>query len=69
MKIGEISDVIESSVGFHIIQVVDKRGEGIKPIESVKEEIIGKIGDEKMEKKFEEWLNEQREKAHIEVKL
>lgn len=69
LKIGEISDVIESSVGFHIIQVVDKRGEGIKPIESVKEEIIGKIGEEKMEKKFEEWLNEQREKAHIEVKL
>jgi parvulin-like peptidyl-prolyl isomerase len=69
LKIGEISDVIESPIGFHIIQVVDKRGEGVKPIESVREEIIGRIGDEKMENKFEEWLNEQREKAHIEVKL
>ena len=69
LKIGEISDVVESPVGFHIIQVVDKRGEGIKPMESVKEEIMGKIGNEKVEKKFEEWLNEQRKKAHIEVKL
>lgn len=69
LKVGEISDIIESSVGFHIIQVVDKRGEGIKPIESVRDEIVGTIGNEKVEKKFEEWLIEQREKAHIEIKL
>jgi peptidyl-prolyl cis-trans isomerase SurA len=69
LNIGEISDVIESQVGFHIIQVVDKRGEGVKPIESVKEEIIETIGNKKVEKKFEEWLIEERKRSHIEVKL
>jgi parvulin-like peptidyl-prolyl isomerase len=65
----QISDVIESSVGFHIIRVVDRRGAGIKSIESVREEIREKIDQEKMEKKFEEWLDLLRTKSHIEIKL
>jgi len=66
---GEISEIIESPIGFHIIQVIDKRGAGIKPIESVREEIIGKIGSVKVEKKFQEWLKKQREKSLIEIRL
>ncbi|MDI6776047.1 MAG: SurA N-terminal domain-containing protein [Syntrophales bacterium] len=64
-----ISDIIESPMGFHIIRVVDKRGGGIKPLESVREEIKEKIEDEKMDKKYEEWIGELRAKSHIEIKL
>jgi len=69
LKMGEVSDVIESPVGFHIIKIIGKRGAGIKPIEEVREEIIEKIGNEKMKKKFEEWLKELREKSLIEIRL
>lgn len=69
LKKGEISDIIETSVGFHIIQVVDKRGAGIKPPESVREEIIEKLGSKKIEEKFQEWLEEQRNKSLIEIRL
>jgi parvulin-like peptidyl-prolyl isomerase len=69
LNTGEISDVIESPVGFHIIQVIDKRGKGVKPVESVREEIIEIIGNKKVEKKFEEWLIEERKRSHVEVKL
>jgi peptidyl-prolyl cis-trans isomerase SurA len=69
LGVGEMSDVIESAIGLHIITIVDKRGEGIKSFESVKEEIVEKIGKEKVEKKFEEWIREERTKAHIEIKL
>jgi len=69
LKEGEISGVLESPVGFHIIRIMDKRGAGIKPIEEVREEIIAKIGTEKGKKKFEEWLKEMREKSHIEIRL
>ena len=65
----EISDVIESQMGFHIIRVVDKRGGGIKPLESVREEIREKIEDEKMEKKYEGWMEELRERSHIEIRF
>lgn len=65
----EISDVIESPVGFHIIRVIDKRGAGLKPIATVRDEIIHKIEEQKMDKKYEEWIKELRNKSHIEIKL
>jgi parvulin-like peptidyl-prolyl isomerase len=69
LKKGEMSGIIETSVGFHIIQVLDKRGAGIKPPESVREEIVEKLGSKKVEEKFQEWLKEQRKKALIEIRL
>lgn len=69
LPINHISGVIESSVGFHIIQVIDRRGAGLKAVESVREEIREKIDQEKMEKKYGEWLEELRKKSHIEIKL
>jgi peptidyl-prolyl cis-trans isomerase SurA len=69
LPLNQISGVIESSVGFHIIQVIDRRGAGFKAIENVREEIREKIDREKMEKKFGEWLDELRKKSHIEIKL
>jgi len=69
MNRGETSDVIETRVGFHIIQVLDRRGAGLKPVEEVRDEIREKIGGAKMETKFEEWLEDQRKKAHIDVRL
>ena len=55
-------------MGFHIIRVVDRRG-GIKPLESVREEIREKIEEEKMDKKHGEWIGELRKKSHVEIKL
>lgn len=69
LPLNQISGVIESSVGFHIVQVIDRRGAGLKAIGSVREEIREKIDREKMEKKYGEWIGELRKKSHIEIKL
>ncbi len=69
LKKDEISGVIESPAGFHIIKVIDKRGAGIKPIASVREEIKTKIEQEKMDKKYEEWIKDLRSKSIIEIRL
>jgi peptidyl-prolyl cis-trans isomerase SurA len=69
LSLNQISGIIESSVGFHIIKVIDRRGAGFKSLESVREEIREKIDQEKMEKKFEEWMDALRTKSHIEIKM
>ena len=69
LPLEQVSEVIESSMGFHIIKVVDKKGAGLKPIAIVREEIKAKIEDEKLDKKFEEWISSVRDKSHIEIKL
>jgi len=69
LKTGETSKIVESPIGFHIIKIMDKRGEGIKPLDSVREEIMRKIGNKKIEKKFQKWLKEKREKSLIEIRL
>jgi peptidyl-prolyl cis-trans isomerase SurA len=69
LKVGQTSDIIESTIGFHIIKVIDKRGAGLKPLADVQAEIRGKLEDGKMDKKYEQWLQELRMKYHIEIKL
>lgn len=69
LPLNQMSEVIESSLGFYIIKVVDKKGAGLKPITMVREEIKSKIEDEKLDKKFDEWISSVRAKSHLEVKL
>jgi peptidyl-prolyl cis-trans isomerase SurA len=69
LPVEQVSDVIESSLGFHIIKVIDKKGAGLKPIAVVREEIKAKLEDEKLDKKYEEWMSSVRAKAHVEIKL
>ena len=69
LKVGEVSDIVESPAGFHIIQLLDRRGAGIKSLQSVREEILNKLTIEKSEKKFEEWMTDLRKKSHIEIRL
>jgi peptidyl-prolyl cis-trans isomerase SurA len=69
LRKGELGGVVESPIGFHIIKVLDKRGAGVKPIEEVREEIIGRISEEKTEEKFQEWFRKLREKSHIDIRL
>lgn len=69
LPLNQISPVIETSAGFHILQVTDRRGAGLKDIESVRGEIREKLENEKMEKKYEEWLAELRKQSHVEIKL
>ncbi len=69
LKVGETSDVIESPLGFHIIQIVDKRGAGAKPLSAVRGEIDDIIGREKAEKKYADWMAELRKRSYIEIRL
>ncbi|MEN6375732.1 MAG: peptidylprolyl isomerase [Smithella sp.] len=66
---GQVSNLIQSSDGFHIIMVVDKRGAGHKTIAAVREEIKAKLEDEKLEKKYDEWITSVRKRSHIDIRM
>jgi parvulin-like peptidyl-prolyl isomerase len=61
--------VIETALGYHILAVVDKRGAGLKPLPAVRDEIKAKIEDEKVAKKYDEWIDGIRKKSFIDVRL
>jgi peptidyl-prolyl cis-trans isomerase D len=43
LKKGDVTDIVESEFGYHIIKVEDVVNEAIKPFESVKEEVHKKV--------------------------
>jgi peptidyl-prolyl cis-trans isomerase SurA len=69
LKVNELSPVIESPIGFHILKVIDRRGKGVKSLAAVREEIKEEITNEKMEKKLQDWIQELRKKSYVEVRL
>ena len=66
---GGISDVIETSEGFHIVRLEDKKPKQFRPYEQVRTEIQGLVFQQKNEDGFQTWLGDLKNKAYIEVKF
>lgn len=68
MPVGQVSDVLETELGFHIVMVVDKRGEGLKSMSEVRHEIRTKIENEKASQKYDEWIEGVRKKSFVDIR-
>jgi peptidyl-prolyl cis-trans isomerase SurA len=66
---GGVSDIIESTGGFHIFRVDDKKPKQYRPFEEVKYEIQGLVFEQKSEDVFQSWLANLKNKAYIEIKF
>ncbi len=68
MKPGEVSELVVTPAGFHIIKLEERIKGKVKPFESVKAEIEDAIYRKKSEERFNQWAKELRSKASVEVK-
>lgn len=68
LKPGEISDLVSTPIGFHIIRLESKASGMVKPFESVKGDIEEILYRKKSEERFNQWAKELRGKATVEIK-
>ncbi len=69
LKVGEISDLVNSPMGFHILRVLERKGGEPKPFAEVQNKIRDEMIQVEAEKKYNEWMKDLKSKAYIQIKL
>jgi peptidyl-prolyl cis-trans isomerase SurA len=69
MQKGEVSEVIQSSHGFHILKVTDVRAGSIAPFEEIKAQVTEDYYREEVTRLYAKWLDDLKNRSKVEVKL
>jgi peptidyl-prolyl cis-trans isomerase SurA len=64
---GQISDVVRTRIGFHIIRLEARQAASMRPFAEVQEELKSEILRDKTERKYQEWLESLRQQAYIKI--
>ena len=64
---GEVSDVIRTRVGLHLIRLEDRQVDSFESFDDVKEELQNALLIEKTEAKYQEWLEALRLQAYVKI--
>ncbi len=67
LQVGEVSGLVKSQFGWHIIKKLGETPGGIQPYEEVKDLIKGRLEQEARTKTWNDYLAKLKEKAKIEI--
>jgi peptidyl-prolyl cis-trans isomerase SurA len=69
LKDGEVSDPVRTKFGWHVIKVEERRASAVKPFEEMKDQLRERLLKDQLEKYTEQYVQELRQNAVIDVKI
>ncbi len=69
LEVGEVSSVIQTSRGFHIVKVLDKRERQKMTKEEKWNEIENFLYNQKFEDEFKQWIKKIRKRSYLKISL
>jgi peptidyl-prolyl cis-trans isomerase C len=66
LQIGQLSSVVKSNYGFHIMKILDKKNAAILTFSQAKPQILKKLAAQKQQEDFDKWLQGVINSAKIE---
>jgi len=67
LEVEELSEVVKTDFGFHILKITEKKPETVKALEEIKEDIIQTLLPTKQKEAFENLLEELKSQVEIEI--
>ena len=65
LEIGQISDIVETSYGYHVIKVTDRKGASLVSFEQARSSIINKLTQKKQSESAKKYIESLKAKATI----
>ena len=67
LQIGDISGIVETTLGYHIIKLTDRKAPRVRPLSDVKNDVKARLRVLKKKKLFKNLLGEIKQKTNIEI--
>ncbi len=69
LKENEISDLILTPFGYHIVQLRERRGGAALPFDEISKKIKARLYAEELNRGIKEFIEELKEEEHVEIRL